>query len=363
MTRMKIVRALALVPAVALLGSVLVSASDSPGAAAASTKAPILGILDRFTAPGVPAMGEKEIAVRPRKPIEPTTMNVAELPGNGLARHPMVYIGEGDNTIYLIDQGKVVWTYQTGLGNELDDVWLMTNGNLLFSRMSYVEIVTPDKKVVWHRDAPAGTEIHTCQPLGFDKVMLVENGTPARLLVIDIKTNKVEVEHEIPDAGPVVHPQFRRARVTAAGTYLLPFLEMNKVVEYDKHFKPIWTYEIPSPWAAIRLRNGNTLITDEKDRLAREVNRKGETVWEYSLKTDLPAGLVMPGSQSNVRLANGNTVICSRGGNGAGLQLIEVTPDKKVVWALYDWKTLGPATAVQMLDDPCIPEKPGDCQR
>ena len=87
------------------------------------------------------------------------------------------------------------------------------------------------------------------------------------------------------------------------------------------------------------------------------------TVWEYSLKTDLPAGLVMPGSQSNVRLANGNTVICSRGGNGAGLQLIEVTPAKKIVWALYDWKTLGPATAVQMLDDPCIPEKPGDCQR
>jgi hypothetical protein len=239
----------------------------------------------------------------------------------------------------------------------------MTNGNLLFTRMAYIEIVTPDKKVVWHRDAPQGTEIHAAQPLGLDKVMLVENGTPARLLVINIKTGKTEVDHEIPDAGPVVHPQFRRARVTAAGTYLLPFLEMNKVVEYDKHFKPIWTYEIPSPWAAIRLRNGNTLITDEKDRLAREVNRKGETVWEYSLKTDLPANLVMPGSQSNVRLANGNTVICSRGGNGAGLQLIEVTPDKKVVWAVYDWKTLGPATAVQMLDDPCVPEKPGDCQR
>jgi hypothetical protein len=329
----------------------------------AAPNTPLLRILDRFTAPGVPAMGEKEIAVRPRRPTEPTTMTLSDLPGEGLARHPMVYIGEGDNTIYVIDKGKVVWTYQTGLGNELDDVWLMTNGNLLFSRMSYVAIVTPEKKVVWHRDAPPGTEIHACQPIGLDKVLLMENGTPARLLVINIKTGKTEVEHEVPDAGPNVHPQFRRVRMTAAGTYLLPFLAMNKVVEYDKNFKPIWTYEISSPWAAIRLRNGNTLITNEKDRLAREVNRKGETVWEYSLRSDLPAGLVMPGSQSNVRLANGNTVICSRGGNGAGLQLIEVTPAKKVVWALYDWKTLGPATAVQMLDDPCIPEKPGDCQR
>jgi hypothetical protein len=73
--------------------------------------------------------------------------------------------------------------------------------------------------------------------------------------------------------------------------------------------------------------------------------------------------MVMPGSQSNVRLANGNTVICSRGGNGTGLQLIEVTPGKQVVWALYDWKNLGPATAVQMLDDLCVPEQPGSCQR
>ena len=328
-----------------------------------SSDAPLLRILPRFTAANVPAMGDKEIPVRPRRAPDATTMTVSELPGNGLARHPMVYIGEGDNTIYLVDKGTIIWTYQTGLGNELDDVWLMTNGNLLFSRMSYVEIVTPDKKVVWHRDAPPGTEIHTCQPLGLDKVMLVENGLPAKLLVINIKTGKTEVEHEIPDAGPVVHPQFRRARVTAAGTYLLPFLEMNKVVGFDEHFKPIWTYEISSPWAAIRLRNGNTLITDEKDRLAREVNAKGETVWEYSLRADLPASLVMPGSQSNVRLTNGNTVICSRGGNGAGLQLIEVTPDKKIVWALYDWKSLGPATAVQMLDDACVPEKPGDCQR
>ena len=328
-----------------------------------SSDAPLLRILPRFTAAHVPAMGDKAIPVRPRRAPDATTMTVSELPGNGLARHPMVYIGEGDNTIYLVDKGRIIWTYQTGLGNELDDVWLMTNGNLLFSRMSYVEIVTPDKTVVWHRDARPGTEIHTCQPLGLDKVMLVENGLPAKLLVINIKTGKTEVEHEIPDAGPVVHPQFRRARVTAAGTYLLPFLEMNKVVEFDKHFKPIWTYEISSPWAAIRLRNGNTLITDEKDRLAREVNAKGETVWEYSLRADLPASLVMPGSQSNVRLTNGNTVICSRGGNGAGLQLIEVTRDKKIVWALYDWKSLGPATAVQMLDDACVPEKPGDCQR
>ena len=72
-----------LVPSLALL-SVLLAAT------------PVSKILDKFTAPGVPAMGEHEIAVRPRRPVEPTTMTVSDLPGNGLARHPMVYIGEGD---------------------------------------------------------------------------------------------------------------------------------------------------------------------------------------------------------------------------------------------------------------------------
>jgi hypothetical protein len=31
-------------------------------------------------------------------------------------------------------------------------------------------------------------------------------------------------------------------------------------------------------------------------------------------------------------------------------QLIEVTPDKQVAWALRDWTTLGPASLTQLLD-------------
>ncbi len=64
--------------------------------------------------------------------------------------------------------------------------------------------------------------------------------------------------------------------------------------------------------------------------------------------------------QSCTRLANGNTIFCSRGNGGSGPQLVEVTPDKKVAWVLQDWKTLGPASAVQILDDPGIPENPGE---
>jgi hypothetical protein len=51
-----------------------------------------------------------------------------------------------------------------------------------------------------------------------------------------------------------------------------------------------------------------------------------------------------------------------RGGSAQGPRLVEITSDKKVVWVLQDWANFGLATAVQILDDPDIPENPGDSQ-
>jgi hypothetical protein len=330
----------------------------------------MLSILDRFTAPNVPAAGPAEAGPIPRNWPEPAS--IPERPGRGLAQHPMLYAGEGYNTIFLVNHGKVVWTYATGRGGEIDDVWMLTNGHILFTRQLQVEEVTPRKEIVWHYDAPAGTEIHTCQPIGLDKVLLVQNGLPPKLMVLNKKTGAVEIEHALPAESltdpKTVHPQFRRIRMTAKGTYLAPFLMMNKVVEYDKKFNPIWTYEIPSPWAAVRLHNGNTLIVDEHDRLVREVNPKSETVWEFK-QADLPPDIVFHNIQTAQRLANGNTVIFSSTG-GTKLedrpniiQAIEVTRDKKLVWVLQDWKNLGPATTAQFLDQPGVPERSGDLQK
>ena len=93
-----------------------------------------------------------------------------------------------------------------------------------------------------------------------------------------------------------------------------PFSASDRVVEYDKDFKEIWRYDIAKPWAALRLKNGNTLITNERDSLTREVNSKGETVWEFNCLTDLPAEYQFTSApQSCTRLANGNTIFTSRG--------------------------------------------------
>jgi outer membrane protein assembly factor BamB len=353
---------LALFPAIGMAAMSQTASTQSPAT-------PCMAVLDRFSAPDVPAMGPAEAEA----PIGTWTNSVtpAGLPGKGLAQHPMLYVGENYNKMFLVNDGRVIWSYSTGKGYEYDDVWMLSNGNILFTRMQYVAEITPDKKVVWRYDCsvPAGTnhtEVHTCQPIGLDRVMFVLNGLPPRLMVVNIKTGAVEVNHELPNgqlSNPNnIHGQFRRARYTAQGTYLVSYLSESNVVEFDKDFNKIWSYPIRSPWAALRLKNGNTLITDEHDSLTREVNPKGETVWEF-MNTDLPeAYRFVQAPQTCTRLANGNTIFCSRGGGGKGPQLIEITPDKKVVWVLQDWQALGDATAVQILDDPGIPEIPGESE-
>src|SRR5262249_55617891 len=246
---------------------------------AKSSTTPCMAVLDRFTAPAVPTLGPTETEVLPPKLMTNPPPTPANLPGKGLAQHPMLYIGEGYNKMFLVNNGKIIWTYSTGKGFEYDDVWMLSNGNILFSRMQYVAEITPEKQVVWRYDSPTNTEVHCCQPIGLDKVLFIRNGLPPKLKVVNIKTGATEVEHDLPARSltdqRTVHPQFRRVRYTAQGTYLVPMLGLGTngmVVEYDKNFKEVWSYRIRSPWAAIRLKNGNTLITDEADRLTREVN-------------------------------------------------------------------------------------------
>jgi len=343
-----------------------------------SSATPCMDVLWKFTATNVPALGPAETEVKPGRWTNAPTP--AGLPGNGLAQHPMLYIGEGYNKMFLVADGKILWTYQTGGGNEYDDVWMLSNGNILFTRMQYLAEITPDKRVVWRYDAHDSTnvaehtEIHACQPIGLDKVLFVENGLPPKLKVANIKTGNIEVEHDLDCIQPAdprtIHPQFRRVRMTAGGHYLVPYLNLHKVVEYDKDFNVVWTFgtnDVPagmkfSPWAALRLKNGNTLITSESGYAQIEVNPDKKIVWLLK-NEELPEPYQLkPAPQSVTRLANGNTILASRGGSGKGPQLVEVTPDKKVVWVLQDWKDLGPATAVQILDDPGVPEIPGESE-
>ena len=283
-----------------------------------------------------------------------------DLPGNGLAQHDFLYAGEGhEEQMFIIRGGKVVWSYTHPGRGEISEATLESNGHILFAHQFGITEITLDKKVVWNFDAPPGTEIHTAKPIGMNSVMFIENANPAKLIVMDKTTGAVEHQFEMPVRYPdSVHRQFRRAELTAAGTVLVAHLDLGKIVEYNWSGKALWSYDLTNCWSATELSNGDILAATSGAQFVHEINRKGETIWEWSA-ADAP-GYTFANMQTAVRLANGNTLINNWyaqsmkniSPENLPVQAVEVTPDKKIVWALRSWAApnLGPSTTIQILD-------------
>ena len=287
------------------------------------------------------------------------------LPGKGLAQHDFMYAGEShDRRIFIVRQGKIAWTYDDPDGRgEISDAVMLSTGNILFAHQYGVTEITPGKKIVWNYDAPAGHEVHTAVPIGKDRVLFIQNGDPAVLRVVNIVTNTTEKEFKLATKQPAsTHGQFRHARLTDRGTLLVAHMDLNKVVEYDSDGKEVWSFPGAGPWGVTPLPNGNALITDKEG--VREITPRGDSVWSFQ-PSETPE-YRFTSLQQAWRLPNGNTIInnwpnewnaATEKGLGT-IQAIELTPAKKVVWVLQSWTApnLGPATTIQILDEPLVPE-------
>ncbi len=326
-------------------------------------------ILSSFASAPAQGPDEAELPVR-RLPEGTNTVAIPAWPGRGLGQHPFLFYGEGNNVLYVVAGGKVVWSYAFPRGGEIDDAWLMSNGHIILTKMTDCYEVTPQKEIVWSYHCPTNTQIHTCQPIGLDRVMIVQNGLPPHMIILNKKDNSVVMSHELPAVSATdpktIHPQYRNCRVTGQGTYLIACLKQDKVIEYDRNWNQVWSVDAVTPWAAVRLKNGNTLISGDNHAYVHEVNPEGKIVWSIETN-DLPE-MHLHDIQTADRLANGDTIICNRSGGRnnnpfAVAQVIEVTRDKKAVWVLQDYTNLPSCTGVQLLDEPGIPEQPGELAR
>lgn len=289
------------------------------------------------------------------------------LPGKGLSQFDFFYAGEAkDRNMYIVRNGKIAWAYTDSVGRgEISDAVLMSNGNILFAHQFGITLITPDKKVIWNYETPNGCETHTAQPIGKDHVVFVQNGDTAKVFVVNIHSNKIVKQFVLPVGNSKsVHGQFRHARLTPKGTLMVAHMDMGKICEYDTNGKELCVIDAPGVWAVEPLKNGNVLVCGHNG-YARELNRKGETIWEYALQGT--AGFEISSPQIAIRRANGNTIINNWQNQWQGkvdmnnlpLQAIEVTSDKKIVWALRSWVTpsnLGPSTTIQLLNEPGISE-------
>ncbi len=326
---------------------------------------PLRNILHLFTDPGVPERGPNESPATPKCADAET---VPDLIGGQLSRHNFIYIGENSRRICMVIDGKLAWHYDTENDWEDDEVWVLSNGNVLHAHMKYIEEITPKKEVVWRYDNPKGSEIHTCQPIGVDKVLFLQNQGNASVVKLYNKvTRKFEIDRELRELSGSVHGQCRRFRMTNKGTYVAGTLGSHTFYEYDRDFNLIWTHNPGSMWGGVPLKNGNYLFQREAAMTSVEINKAGDIVWQVSiadiqsqLDTLAPNLGKVTATQNCERLSNGNTVVFTRFCDAKIPQAIEITPDKKVVWILQDWKHLGDSVSAQFLDEPGYPEMPGE---
>ena len=264
------------------------------------------------------------------------------------------FLATGGETRIVDGDGKTVWRYP----GSTRDGYVLPSGNILlavskgkdFPGGGVVEI-TRDNQVVFSFKGTQ-SEVNTAQLLDNGNLMLTEAGAKPRILEIN-REGKIVVEVALQCQNTNHHMESRMARKMANGNYLVPQLFDKVVREYTPKGEVVWEFKTPAepkdswPFTAIRLPNGNTLVNCTHGNLVVEVDPAGKIVWQLS-NADLPSKLLNDpcGAQ---RLPNGNTVICSYAIGAGRTKLVEVTPDKKVVWTFTEEK--GPGIhEVQILD-------------
>lgn len=294
----------------------------------------------------------------PKKAVAPLN-----LPGKGLKQFDFFYAGEAKSrNMYIVRDGQVTWSYIDTIGKgEISDAILLKNGNVLFAHQYGVTLINSSKKVLWQYRTPDGSETHTAQLIGKDHVVFVQNGIPAKVIVMNIKTDQLVKEFLLPFKSST-HGQIRHARLTPKGTLLVAHMDLGKINEYDFNGNLLSTIDEPSVWSAVPLKNGN-LLTASNQNIVKEMSRTGKVIWSYSLAEISDYTITSP--QIAIRLPNGNTIInnwfnqwsSKLDFNNLPVQAIEIQPNKKIVWALRAWSNpdLGPSTTIQLLNDPDNP--------
>ncbi len=267
--------------------------------------------------------------------------------------HPFACGDYSNGKVLLVSaDGKVEWEYPAPNCN---DLWLLPNGNLLFVTGHGVKEVDRQKRIIFSYESKS--EIYACQRLADGNTFIGECNA-GRLIEVDPQGKVVKQIRLLPEGTDGGHAYMRNARRLDNGHYLVAHYGLNVVREYDSVGKLVSEIQSPGgPHSAIRLPNGNTLVAcgDGNNEPAHvfEADPQGKSVWQVTSE-DLP-GIRLAFMTGLQRLPNGNTVMTNWLGHnrlGTAPQIIEVTPQKKVVWTFADHDTMKTIATIQLLDVP-----------
>lgn len=288
------------------------------------------------------------------------------------------------------EDGELEWEQKIG---PLHDLHVLASGNVLFQR-NWTHVVEVDPKsgvVVWQyncADDPDNKgrkiEVHAFQRLANGHTMLVESGS-TRILEVD-QQGKIVFEMPMRVSQSHPHRDTRLVRKLSGGNYLVCHEGDGRVREYRAIVakgaitaKPeiVWDYEVPmfgreasnghgieafgnQCFCALRLENGNTLISTGNGHSIIEVTPEKEIVWKLT-QDELP-GIQLAWVTTLQRLPSGNIVIGNCHAGDSNPQIVEINRKKEVVWEFHDLRRFGNATTntqILTVDGEKIAAKPG----
>lgn len=282
-------------------------------------------------------------------------------------------ITQGNDKLAIVGKdGNTEWEMKWG---GIHDIHVLPSGNIMVQQgaSKVVEIDAKTKQVTWSYDSAGNNgngkkpvEVHAFQPLPDGSVMIAESG-PGRIIEVS-RDGKLLREVKLKVNRPHPHTDTRLARKLENGNYLVCHEGDGFVREYDgKSGEVVWEYEVPmfgkeakgghgpeafgnKCFAAVRLKSGNTLVSTGNGHSVLEVTPEKKIVWQIHQK-DLP-GITLAWVTTLEVLPNGNYVIGNcHAGEGQPL-LVELEPkSKKVVWQLDQFKAFGNSVSnSQILD-------------
>ncbi len=191
-------------------------------------------------------------------------------------------------------------------------------------------------EIVWRYDGTQD-EVNSIQKTLDGTYVLTEAGPSPRLLEI-AADGSVKVEFPLACQKQNAHMQSRMARKQADGTYLVPHLLDFAIIHYGaagKELARIDTHVVGDvkinswPFTAIALADGGILAGLTNGNRVVEYGRDGKPRWEVTAADTADAINDACGIQ---RLPSGNTMIASYRIGKDGVRLVEVSPDKQIVW-------------------------------
>jgi len=256
-------------------------------------------------------------------------------------------LASGARRVMILDaKGQIEWEYPTALTH---DAWKLENGNVLFADGNSVTEVTPDKKVVFQYKSAEqkGGGTYACQRLDGGNTLVGENST-GKVLEID-PSGKVVFELQTAPYKQGNHHNMRMARKLKSGNYLVCHSGAKTVKEYTPKGEVVLEIKVDNiAFSAIRTPGGNTLVAN-LSHIA-EYDPSGKVVWSFA-NTDIP-DLTITNMTGMHLLPNGHIATgcygAYKGGKGTGL--LEITRDKKLVWAYSNPKSDGTMMAIEVLD-------------